>query len=147
MSGLIHAHSGLRYLIVLGFIWVIFNFISGSKKPYAGGVKKGFLITMILLHIQMVMGFILYFTSEKSALVFEDFGMAMGNNLTRFYGLEHMLGMIVGITLATIGYSKAKRMTDLVAAHKKAFLLYLIAFVVIFISIPWPFLKDFGTWF
>ncbi|TXC78963.1 cytochrome B [Luteibaculum oceani] len=147
MTGLVHAHSGLRYLILAGFLWVIFNFIGKRNEAFDGGIKKAFLITMIFLHVQLIIGLVLYFKSAKSAMIFEDFGMAMGNSLTRFYGMEHMVGMLIGIALATVGYSKAKRMSDGVLAHAKAFKLYAIAFVIIFVSIPWPFLREFGTWF
>lgn len=147
MNGLIHAHSGLRYLILLGFIWVIITYITKKNQGIDGAVKRPYLITFILCHIQLLLGIILYATSAKSALVFEDFGMAMENDLTRFYGLEHAFGMIAGITVLTVGYSKSKKIQDRVQAHKKAFMFYMIALVAIFVSIPWPFLKEFGTWF
>lgn len=147
MTGLIHAHSGLRYLILLGFIWVIITYLTKKNQGLDASVKRPYLITFILCHIQLLLGIILYATSAKSALVFEDFGMAMENNLTRFYGLEHAFGMIAGITVLTVGYSKSKKIQDRVQAHKKAFVFYMIALVAIFVSIPWPFLKEFGTWF
>lgn len=146
-NGLVHAHSGLRYLIVLGFLWVIFQFLFTKNRGFSGSAKKGFIITLALTHTQMIIGLILYFISPKSSLIMENFSLAMQNNLTRFFGLEHILGMLIAIAIITIGYSKAKRNTDLQQAHKNAFRMYLVAFIIIFINIPWPFLRDFGTWF
>ncbi len=146
-NGLVHAHSGLRYLIVLGFLWVIFQFLLSKQKGFEGTAKKGFLITLALCHVQLILGLILYFISPKSEVIMENFSMAMQNSLTRFYGLEHILGMLIAIALVTIGYSRAKRNADVLAAHKNAFRLYLVAFILIFVNIPWPFMRDFGTWF
>ncbi|MGB0166221.1 MAG: hypothetical protein ACPF8V_05145, partial [Luteibaculum sp.] len=61
--------------------------------------------------------------------------------------IEHILGMLIAIALVTIGYARAKRADDKVEAHKNAFRMYLVAFILIFVNIPWPFMREFGTWF
>jgi hypothetical protein len=63
--------------------------------------------------------------------------------------MEHLLGMLVAIILVHIGYSYAKRKIPDRVKHTRTVLFYVIALLIILISIPWPF-RDIGagrTWF
>ena len=132
LQGLLHAHSGLRWLVLGALILaVIFAFIGRREKKVA-------LITMILAHVQLLIGLILYFISPRV----EFSGAAMKDSMLRFFLVEHSLLMIVSILLITIGYAKFKQ--SKYNAHKW---LYAIALLLILVSIPWPF-RGFGTgWF
>jgi hypothetical protein len=63
----------------------------------------------------------------------------MSNALLRFFTMEHLVGMLIAITLITIGRIKGKKITDSVKRHKLTFWYFLIALVIMFASIPWPF--------
>jgi hypothetical protein len=61
----------------------------------------------------------------------------------RFFAIEHLTGMLVGIILITIARGKAK-----VLNYKAASWLYLIALIIILVTIPWPFREGIGRpWF
>ncbi len=63
----------------------------------------------------------------------------MQDNVYRFWAVEHLTGMLVGIILITIGRGSAKKNISDKAKHRKSFWFYFIAFVVIVASVPWPF--------
>jgi lauroyl/myristoyl acyltransferase len=54
--------------------------------------------------------------------------------------------MLIGITLVTLGYSKAKRIEESAKKYKTILTYFGIGLVIIFVMIPWPFMKEFGSW-
>jgi uncharacterized membrane protein YozB (DUF420 family) len=79
MNALVHAHSGLRWvLLALVLVAIIKGFggLSG-KKPFSAGDKKVAMFAMIMCHIQLVIGLILYFITDK----FSAAALAEGNRV------------------------------------------------------------------
>jgi uncharacterized membrane protein len=137
-----HLHSGLRWVALILLIWAIAN--AFSAKHFEKKHKLINLFAMVTLHIQLVIGLIQYFTSAK--VQFYDGWME--NKLLRFYGMEHLAGMLLAIILITIGYSKAKRKVNDVDKFKVIRLFYSIGLIIILLSIPWPFRAYLGGgWF
>ena len=137
-----HLHSGLRWVTLILLIWAIanaFSAINFEKKH-----KMVNLFAMVTLHIQLVIGLIQYFTSAK--VQFSEGWMK--EPLLRFYGMEHLAGMLLAIILITIGYSKAKRKENDADKFKVIRLFYSIGLIIILLSIPWPFRANLGGgWF
>ena len=143
MSGLTHAHSGLRYVVLALLLAAIFKTFS-QKNTYTEGDRKLNLFTLIATHIQIVIGLVLYFVSEKVAFTTET----MSSSFLRFFAVEHVLGMILAAVLITIGHSKSKKAEDAASKNKKIALFYTLALVLILASIPWPFREALGgKWF
>jgi hypothetical protein len=141
-----HAHSGLRWFLLIFIIVAIVNAIlkKNSTAEYTKSDKMPVLLTLIFAHIQLLLGLILYFTSDKVSFV-EGF---MKNSMFRFYAVEHISMMIIAVVLITIGYSKAKKQTEVSKKHNTIFIFYLIGFVIMMASIPWPFRTALqGGWF
>ena len=142
MSGLIHAHSGLRYVVLALLLTAIFK--AFSKAEYTEGSRKINLFALIATHTQVLIGLVLYFTSEKVQFA-EGF---MGNSFMRFFAVEHIFGMLLAATLITIGHSKSKKAEGSDAKNKKIALFYTIALIIIFATIPWPFREGLSNnWF
>lgn len=140
LNGLLHTHSLLRYIFLLFILIAIFKSLSGwfGKKQYLPGDKKVALFTLICAHLQLVVGLILYFVSPTVKLGLEDMGAAMKDPGLRFWAVEHITMMIIGIALITIGYSSAKRGATDEIKHKRIATFFLIALAIIFAAIPWP---------
>ena len=132
-----HAHSGLRYAILLILIIAIFQAFS-KRKEINFTNRSLALAALIITHIQVLLGLVLYFNSDKVNFVA---GM-MKDSILRFYGVEHILGMVIAAILITIGFSKAKK-----TGYKAVFSYYLIGLIIILISIPWPFRIEGTSWF
>lgn len=133
-----HLHSGLRWVALILLIWAIAN--AFSAKHFEKKHKMVNLFAMVTLHIQLVIGLIQYFTSAKVQFS-PDW---MKEPLLRFYGMEHLAGMLLAIIIITIGYSKAKRKENDADKFKVIRLFYSIGLIIILLSIPWPFRANLG---
>ena len=143
-NGLSSAHSGLRWVVLLLLLVAIFNAFSKKKSGvWSSGDKKLALFALIFTHIQLVIGFVLYFISPKVSFA-EGF---MKDDVLRFYAIEHASLMLVAIILITVGYSKAKRAASDAKKFGAISAFYLIGLILIMASIPWPFRGLGGGWY
>ena len=102
------------------------------------------MFAMISLHTQLLIGLALYFTSAK--VQFTEGWMKVA--MYRFYGMEHLTGMLIAIVLVTIGHSKSKKATESAAKFKAIKLWSVLALILILAFIPWPFRTALGAgWF
>ncbi len=144
---MIHAHSGLRWILLILLIATIFNAYKKwkSNQEFSNMDNKLSLFTLIFAHIQLLIGAYLFFTSPKVQTMLADFDMS--STLGRFFTVEHTLGMVIAIILITVGRVQSKKIVEDALKHKKIFVMYLIALILILVSIPWPF-RNLGTgWF
>jgi heme A synthase len=139
-TGLLHLHSLLRWVALVLIVVAVIKFFSSaaSNKSFTSGDKKLGLFTLITFHLQLVIGLLLYFMSNWYEN-FNDMATAMSNDVLRFYTVEHTLGMIIAIAFVTIGYSSAKRTRVDSKKFKKMAWWFLIALIIVLVSIPWPF--------
>jgi hypothetical protein len=142
-SILTHAHSGLRWVAIILLLLAIVN--AFTAKTFEKKHKMINLFTMITLHTQLIIGLVQYFITSGKVKFFDGW---MKEAAFRFYGMEHLMGMLIAIVLITVGYSKSKRGTTDSEKFKPIKLFYLIGFILILASIPWPFRTALGgSWF
>lgn len=147
-TGMLHLHSILRYLTLLVALWAIFSSMSGmgGSKPFTKSDQRPGLFYMIAMDLQLLVGMVLYFTGNFGLNSIRQLGMGvvMKDSVHRFFAVEHLLGMLIAVVLVHIGYAATKKteFSDQ-KKFKRSFWMYLIALVVIFASIPWPF-RDLG---
>lgn len=142
---LVRSHSGLRWVVLALLVYAIVNaMLSRHRGEYLKKDKMINLFAMVFLHIQLLLGLILYFISPK--VVFVEGWMKAPQ--ARFFGLEHIAVMVLAIALVTIGRRKAENEPVARKKHSKIMLWYTIGLILIFASIPWPF-RNLGvtTWF
>ncbi len=144
-SFLLHTHSGLRWIALILLLVAIGNAIaSKGKNAYVKKDKMINLFAMISLHTQLLIGLILYFISPMVQFT----SGWMKNASTRFYGMEHLVGMVLAIVVITIGRRKAENATVASQKHKKIITWYIIGLLLIIAFIPWPFREVLGgKWF
>lgn len=130
-TGLLHLHSLLRWVIVITLLISIVKTFSGNKPL---GISK---ILLISSHTTLLIGLYQYFFGNMGVKLFQQTGV-MKDAVLRFWAVEHMAGMILAVALITIGHISLKKTDN----TKKTAILYLIAFIVIIASIPWPFRAD-----
>lgn len=118
------AHSGWRYLVLILLVVALVQAISGwlGKKPYTEGNRKINLFTLIFMHIQVLMGLVLYFISP----VVKGLG---------YWKMEHISMMILAAVLVTIGNAKSKRGADDVIKHKTIALYFGLTLLVVVAAI------------
>jgi hypothetical protein len=89
--------------------------------------------------LQLVVGLVLYFfLSPITRLGLRNFAAAMQINVARFFTIEHVIGMVIGIALVHIARVKIRKAADADRKHRLALVLYGIALVVMILLIPWP---------
>lgn len=144
---LVHMHSGLRWVVLALLIYAIINAArSLSSGKYLKKDKMINLFTMVSLHVQLLIGLILYFVNGRGRINFDDGWMS--NAMNRFYGMEHISLMIIAIAIITIGRSRAeKKLEGTRNKHRAILISFIIGLLLILVSIPWPFGRwaDFGA--
>jgi hypothetical protein len=140
---LAHAHSGIRWMVLILIIWSIVKALT-RKDSFEKNDRLIYMFTMVSTHIQLLIGLILYFLSPK--VQFHEGWMKTA--FFRFYGMEHLLGMLLAIVFITIGHIRYKKKESPRAKHKTILIFYGIAFLLILLFIPWPFRATLnGSWF
>jgi hypothetical protein len=130
---MIHAHSGLRLLILLFLLAAIVKSLMGwfGKKPFG---KSDNLIAILLLsvtHLQIIVGIVVYAMSDMVKAGLLDMSATMKNSGLRFWALEHGIVMLLVVVLITVGRVKSKKAATDELKHKKGAIFYLIALVLI----------------
>lgn len=133
---LVSTHSILRWILAILLILTILYAAVGrvQKKPFKQ-TRIFSLVSLIVLHLQFILGLILYFVSPK--VIFSS--SSMKAPLTRFFMVEHLIAMLIAIVLITIGFSSAKRILDETKKYNRILVYYIIGFLIILAAIPWPF--------
>ena len=137
-----HTQSGLRWVALILILLAIYNSI--TAKEFGKRQKLINLFSMVSLHTQLILGLILYFNSP----LVRFYQGWMKDAEDRFYGMEHLAGMVIAIALITFGYVKSKKGTTPAEIYKPIKLFYIIGLILILASIPWPFRANLGGgWF
>lgn len=132
----IHNALGMMVLFALLLIILIVLIAFIRKKPFGKSTKIAALIGFIFIHLQLGFGFILYILSPLGIGNFST--ESMGHAISRFYIIEHPLGMVLAATLITIGYRSAKKdhLSD-AGKYKRILFYYILGFTIISYLIPW----------
>ncbi len=134
-------HSVLRYVIVVaGLIAIVLAFRGWfTRKAFTALDSRLGMIYTTSLHLQLLVGLLLYgVISPLTQAAFANMGAAMQTPALRFYAVEHIATMILAIIVATVGRSLSRRAKDDAGKHRMAAILYTISFILILVSIPWP---------
>ncbi len=144
-TGLNHAHSGLRWIALLLLILAVGIAFRRLRSPdgFKDSHRRIALFGLIVTHLQLVIGLVLYFISPKVQFV----AGVMQDKILRFYTVEHITVMLIAIALITIGYSKMKRRDTDDGKFRALATYYGIGLLLILISIPWPFRGLGAGWF
>ena len=133
-------HSWWAYLVVLVLIIASINSLVGffSKKEYGANDFRISLFTLIVSHIQLLIGIVLYFVAPYFQ-AFSEVGMGgvMKDSTLRLYLVEHPLIMIIAVTLITIGYSRHKKKLTSHPKFKILAIFYTLALIFVLSRIPW----------
>lgn len=138
------AHSGLRYVVLILILAAIFNALKKrASGNFSAGDKKLNTFAMIFMHVQVTLGLVMYFISDKVQFV----SGWMSDKYLRFFGMEHILMMIIAAVLLTIGKKKAEKESNIYKKHNKIVIWYTVVLIIVFAAIPWPFRGLTNSWF
>ena len=129
-------HSLLRWGIFVTVAVAGFAALSSwvRKGPVISWQRSVAIWAMVLCHVQLVMGFLLY-GMDISKNVFDS----MAPDRARYWKFEHMGMMLIVVALVTIGRLASKKARTERGKLMRVAIFYLLALVVMLLMIPWPF--------
>ncbi len=138
-------HSYWAYLVLLVLVLATFNALIkffGDKEFGARDFRLS-LFTLITMHIQLLIGIVLFFMKDYFGTIEEVGGMGevMKNAVLRSNIIEHPITMILAVVFVTVGYSKHKKKLVSKPKFKMLAIFYTLALILVLAKIPW------NTWF
>jgi hypothetical protein len=148
-NAMLHAHSGLRWVVMILLLLAIFRHLTAGDKPY--GRKNGLLLT-IFADIMLLIGIYLWLSSPTYGLhliqnpAFSDIihDKSPMNQAARFLTMEHAVSMLIAIILLHIGKAQGKKALPDRVKHRRSLTFYVIALLLILAAVPWPFITKFA---
>ncbi len=136
-------HSYWAYLVLLILTLATFNALIKllGKKEYKNNDLRISLFAVIVSHVQLLIGLVLYFVSPLGLESIKTNGMSGLTSFTRQVAVEHPFAGILGVILITIGFSRHKKKLTAAKKSKTITIYYFIAWLLILSRIPW------STWF
>lgn len=128
-------HSYWAYIVLGILIFSVVNAVLGftKKRSFTDKDLRIGLFTLIVSHIQLLIGLGWYFMSPWYKSMKEN-GIDTGN---RLLALEHPIVMILAIVFITIGWSKHKKKIEDTEKFKTFSIFYGLALLLVLYRIPW----------
>ena len=133
-------HSTWAFLAILMLVAAVVNAVMAlrSDKEYGEKDLRIPLFTLIVAHIQLLLGVIALFSSAQFHHMKEiGMGAAMKDPDIRMIVIEHPITMIIALALITIGFSKHKNKKTDKERFKTIAIYYGIALLLVLSRIPW----------
>lgn len=140
----LNLHSYLAYIVLALLIIAVVNAVSGLFSNRIFNLEKDFrisLFALILAHLQLLVGLILYFVSPNGFLAIKTVGMGGLNAAARLLAVEHPFINIVALILITVGWSRHKKVMEAKKKFRSIAIFYGLGLLLILSRIPW------GQWF
>ena len=132
-------HSYWAYLVLLILVLATFNALFkffGNKEFHAKDFRIS-LFALIVTHIQLLLGLILYFVSPFGFKNISANGMGGLDSFSRLLAVEHPFIGILAVVCITIGYSKHKKKLTSKPKFKMLAIFYTIGLLLVLSRIPW----------
>lgn len=138
-------HSYLAYVALAILFFAVANAVLGLVGNKMFTMQKDLrvsLFALILCHIQLLVGLILYFfVSPNGFSAIQELGMGGLSPAARLLAVEHPFVNILAVILITIGWSRHKKFMEGNKKFKSIALFYGLGLILILCRIPW------GQWF
>ncbi len=142
-------HNVLRWVVLVVAVAAIAGAWHGvfKKRAFEAGDRLRTVGYVAVMHLQLLLGLVLYAQSPIVRAAFQDFGAAMGNRTLRFFAVEHITMMILAVIVVQVGSILAKRADEDEKKHKRAAICFTLGLVFILAGMPWagPWMPTFST--
>jgi hypothetical protein len=142
---LLHIHSAGRWLVLLLLVIAIFNSLVAAGRPFIKSDNRTGLLLTSVADIMFLVGLVLWYFGPYGYEQIQNagsMGAVMKDSTARFFAVEHITAMLIAIILIHIGKAQAKKPISDSVKHRRTVLYYLIALIIILVSIPWPFMQN-----
>ena len=137
-------HSIVRWLVLLSVGGAGVIALKGylRRDPIIVWERSLTILAMVICHIQLVIGLVLYATKFKDydlAVTARGHQSWLSDTVRRFYKFEHIGMMILAIALVTTGRMVSKQATTERGKQLRIAIFYLLGLLIMLMMIPWPF--------
>jgi len=133
-------HSYYRWIVLIAMliqiVWIYIN--HRNKTTFEIKHYQWLVLFCMLYNIQLVLGWMLYLTSPISNAFWDDLPATLKNRQLRFFGLEHMSMMTLGIVLMNTFTFLVKKKVG-TPAFTYLWKRYIFIYIIILASVPWSF--------
>jgi hypothetical protein len=134
-------HSWVRWLFLAALLYAIgkawYGWLRGSISYTKGDTMlRG--MTVGLNHLQILLGFVLYFQSPLIEYLRSDMQSGLQIPEVAFFGVMHITLMLIAAVVLTIGGAKARRGTTDATKFRTVAIYFTIAIVLILLALPTP---------
>lgn len=138
---LLTVHSLFRWLVLLTLLASVIRATLGyvKQKPFSKGDNALRHWTATVAQTQLTIGVFLYLKSPIIQYFWGHFNEGIKHLDTAFFSLYHVGLMTISVLLVTIGSALAKRAPTDRKKYQTMLIWFVLALVIIFIAIPWPF--------
>ncbi len=143
MEILLNVHSYLAYVVLAMLVVAVVNALTGLSGKRMFTLDRDFrisLFALIVSHLQLLVGLVLYFLSPNGLQAISRLGMGGMNAEARLLALEHPLVNILAVVLITIGWSRHKKFMEGDKKFRAISIFYGLGLLLLLSRIPW------GTW-
>ncbi|PIF00662.1 MAG: hypothetical protein CR994_04695 [Maribacter sp.] len=133
-------HSYLAYVALAVLFLAVANAIIGlvSKKMFLPQKDLRLsLFALILCHLQILIGLLLFFASPNGLNKIQRMGMGGMDSASRLLAVEHPFINVIALALITIGWSRHKKFMAGDKKFKSIAIFYGLGLVLILSRIPW----------
>jgi len=136
---LLALHDDLRWLVLLSALVAIGVAATGltGKRSFTPLGRVTGVVFISVMDLQFLLGLVLCFLSPWVAQFWASPAAAMKVKEARFFGMEHLVIMILALALAHIGVARSKRASSDVKSYRAAFLWFSLSLLLILVGIPW----------
>jgi hypothetical protein len=140
-ASLLFSHSMIRWLVLGSLLYSIYIAWTGyrSNRPFSKSDNAIRHWTATFAHIQLTIGFVLYFISPLVDYFLHHTQEAIRQTELTFFGIIHSSLMLIAVVVITIGSALSKRKTVDREKFRIMLIWFAVALLLIFVAIPWPF--------
>lgn len=138
-QALLSIHNVLRWAVLVAAVVAIGGAWHGvfKRRAYEAGDRIRTVAFVASMHLQLLLGLVLYANSPIVRQAFSDPGAAMGERGLRFFFVEHLVLMIAAVVVVQLGSIQAKRAPEDFQKHRRAAILSTVGLVLILAGMPW----------
>ena len=134
-------HSYLRYLVLAAGLVVIVRSARGvaGRTPFTAADGRAQVAFLAVLDLQLTLGLVLYAgLSPITRAFFADPKAGMHDHTLRFFGVEHLIAMVLAVAAAHVARARSKRAPTDELKHRRALVPMVLWLLLVLVAIPWP---------
>jgi hypothetical protein len=140
-GAVLFTHSYVRWLVLALAVVVLARAFLGWRRgrAWTAADERWHSAFVGIVDLQFTLGLLLYlWLSPVSWAFFRSAGAALRDPMLRFFGVEHVVGMVVAVTLIHMARDRSRRAASDGLRHRQVWITTLVALAIIAASIPWP---------